>query len=47
MSDRTPQECPYCWFVFYSKGALTAHVNAEHWREKEEEDVETPSATDE
>ena len=29
--------CPYCWLVFYSKGALTRHLNDEHWRELEEE----------
>lgn len=23
--------CPHCWLVFYSKGALTFHVNKEHW----------------
>ena len=38
-SDRTPQPCPYCNFVYYSKGALTTHINAEHWREKEEDDA--------
>lgn len=34
-------ECPYCWCVLYSKGALTAHINKEHWREKEAEEAET------
>ena len=29
--------CPYCWSVYYSKGALTAHINAKHWVEKKEE----------
>lgn len=32
--------CPYCWRVLYSKGALTAHVNSEHWDEKELEEKE-------
>lgn len=36
-NTRTPQPCPYCNFVYYSKGALTTHINAEHWRELEEE----------
>lgn len=39
MTNREPHECPYCWFVYYSKGALTTHINAEHWREKEEDDA--------
>jgi len=29
-------ECPYCWLVLYSQGALTKHINDEHWREVEE-----------
>lgn len=28
-----PHECPYCWRVLYSKGALTYHMNEEHWQE--------------
>lgn len=32
-------ECPYCWLVLYSKGALTRHINDEHWQEKEDENV--------
>lgn len=24
-------ECPHCWLVYYSKGSLTKHINAEHW----------------
>jgi hypothetical protein len=35
-----PYECPYCWRVLYSKGALTNHVNTEHWKEKEAEQEE-------
>jgi len=35
---RKAHECPYCWLVYYSKGALTTHINAEHWREKEDEE---------
>ena len=45
MIDRTPRPCPYCNFVYYSKGALTTHINAEHWKEKEEEDEENQKAT--
>lgn len=30
--------CPYCWLVYYSQGALTNHVNKEHWKEKEAEE---------
>ena len=33
-------DCPYCWLVYYSQGALTNHVNNEHWREKEAEQAE-------
>lgn len=33
-------DCPYCWLVLYSKGALTSHINKEHWREKEAEEKE-------
>lgn len=36
-NTRQPHECPYCWRVVYSKGALTRHVNDEHWQEKEAE----------
>lgn len=32
-----PHACPYCWRVCYSKAALTAHINKEHWEEKESE----------
>lgn len=32
-----PHDCPYCWRVLYSKGALTNHLNNEHWKELEEE----------
>lgn len=31
--------CPYCWLVYYSQGALTSHVNNEHWKEKEAEET--------
>jgi len=24
-------DCPHCWRVLYSKGALTRHINDEHW----------------
>lgn len=37
---RKPHDCPYCWRVLYSKGALTQHVNAEHWKQKEAEEAE-------
>jgi uncharacterized C2H2 Zn-finger protein len=30
-SAREPHECPHCWLVFYGKGALTSHINREHW----------------
>lgn len=46
---RAPHDCPYCWRVLYSKSALTTHINAEHWREKEaeeEEDARTESEED-
>lgn len=36
-------DCPYCWRVLYSKGALTNHLNNEHWDILEEE----PEASDE
>jgi hypothetical protein len=26
--------CPYCNLVYYGKGALTRHINEEHWNEK-------------
>lgn len=32
-----PHDCPYCWRVLYSHGALTQHINNEHWRELEAE----------
>lgn len=28
---RKAHECPHCWLVYYSKGALTNHINAERW----------------
>jgi uncharacterized C2H2 Zn-finger protein len=34
---RQPHDCPYCPLVYYSKGALTRHVNAEHWNEKDDD----------
>lgn len=37
MSDRTPQECDYCWRVLYSKAAKTHHMRNEHWEEIEAE----------
>jgi hypothetical protein len=38
MTDQHKQhDCPYCWRVVYSKGALTRHVNDEHWKELEAE----------
>lgn len=43
MMSRQAHDCPYCWRVLYSKGALTTHINAEHWREKEEEDARSES----
>ena len=46
MIDRTPRPCPYCWFVYYSKSALSAHVNAEHWEEKEKEEDDDRPRTD-
>lgn len=38
---RTPRPCPYCNFVYYSKSTYTAHINAEHWKEKEAEEDES------
>lgn len=35
---REPNQCPYCPLVYYSKGALTQHINREHWQEKEDND---------
>jgi hypothetical protein len=37
-----PHDCPHCWRVLYSKGALTNHINNEHWEilEAEAEVVE-------
>lgn len=37
--------CPYCWLVLYSKGALTRHLNDEHWRELESESNEESEAS--
>lgn len=37
---REANPCPYCWLVYYSKGALTKHLNEVHWDEIEEEDNE-------
>lgn len=31
MKTRVAHSCPYCWRVCYSKGALTRHINEEHW----------------
>jgi hypothetical protein len=49
MNGRThmPHECPYCWRVLYSGGALTAHLNKEHWDKQEnpESDPEVKVAT--
>lgn len=33
-----PHNCPYCWLVLYSKGALTNHMNHEHWEDMEAEE---------
>jgi hypothetical protein len=35
-----PHDCPYCWLVLYSKGALTHHMKEEHWRELEAAEAE-------
>jgi hypothetical protein len=32
-----PHPCPFCWRVLYSKGALTRHLNDEHWDDSDEE----------
>lgn len=37
---RAPHPCEYCNFVLYSKGALTRHLNEEHWKELEAEKKE-------
>lgn len=34
-NTHAPHECPYCWRVLYSKGALTVHINKEHWDEED------------
>lgn len=34
---RQPHYCPYCPVCRYSKGALTQHINSEHWDEKTED----------
>ena len=47
MIDRTPRPCEYCWFVYYSKGAFTRHINAEHWSELEKEVEEPNESTEE
>lgn len=31
---RTARQCPFCPLVYYAKGALTLHINNEHWDEK-------------
>lgn len=33
-------DCPYCWLVYYSQGALTTHINNEHWEQREKEDAD-------
>lgn len=35
-NDHQALDCPYCWLVFYSRGALTRHINAEHWQEHQD-----------
>ena len=41
MADqRKAHECEHCNLVYYSKGALTRHVNKEHWDELEYEETE-------
>ena len=35
-----PHPCPFCWLVLYSKGALTHHMNDEHWDMLEADDIE-------
>ena len=42
-----PHECPYCWRVLYSKGALTTHVNNEHWKELAADAEETEGIEEE
>lgn len=32
-NSHTPHDCPHCWRVLYSQGALTQHIQNEHWRE--------------
>lgn len=39
-------DCSYCWLVLYSKGALTRHINDEHWKEKEAEEWDIDVETD-
>lgn len=36
-NQHKPHDCPHCWRVLYSKGALTRHMNDEHWEEVEAE----------
>lgn len=31
-------DCPFCWRVLYSKGALTNHLNNEHWDTLEQDE---------
>lgn len=33
-NKRSVNNCPYCWCVLYSKGALTRHIRSEHWEEE-------------
>lgn len=46
-NTHAPHECPYCWWVLYSKGALTAHLNKEHWKEVEVEAAAEEELVDE
>lgn len=37
-NTHTAHPCPHCWLVFYSRGALTRHINVEHWDRVEDDE---------
>lgn len=39
-NEHKQHDCPYCWRVLYSRGALTKHLNSEHWDMRDEEDID-------
>lgn len=44
MNARIPRPCPYCILVYYSKVALSTHINKEHWDEQEDAEKEEEDA---